>query len=65
MVSPHVEFEVNAHQYNKGYYLADDIYPPWTTLVKIIRCPNGEKEAMFAKEQEMARKNVERAIGII
>jgi hypothetical protein len=65
MASPHVEFEVNGHQFNKGYYLADGIYPPWATLVKIIRRPNGEKGARFAKEQEMGRKNVERAFGIL
>ncbi|KAK1603282.1 hypothetical protein QYE76_018325 [Lolium multiflorum] len=45
--------------------LLDGIYPPWATLVKTIRNPASEQEARFAKEQEAARKDVERAFGIL
>ena len=43
------------------YYLADSIYPNWSTFVKTIPCPQGLKKKHFAKAQELARKDVERA----
>jgi hypothetical protein len=32
-------YTINDYDYNMGYYLADDIYPEWATLVKTIRNP--------------------------
>ncbi|KAK1663617.1 hypothetical protein QYE76_051776 [Lolium multiflorum] len=59
--APLVNYEVNGRHYNKGYYLADDIYPTWSTFVKTISSPKLPKEAWFSKEQETSRKDVERA----
>ena len=63
--SPPMNFTVNGHNYDKGYYLGDGIYPQWTTIVKTIPNPVGEKRKRFAQEQESARKDVERAFGVL
>ncbi|CAN1301641.1 hypothetical protein LINPERPRIM_LOCUS25050 [Linum perenne] len=63
--TPRLKFKVNDSWYNTCYYLADDIYPAWSTLVKTIANPTDNKEALFAELQEGYRKDVERAFGIL
>ncbi|XP_028104314.1 uncharacterized protein LOC114303368 [Camellia sinensis] len=48
-----------------SYYLADGIYPQWTTLVQTISSPQGAKKQHFAMMQESARKDVKRAFGVL
>nr|XP_043623053.1 uncharacterized protein LOC122594744 [Erigeron canadensis] len=61
--APDSSFTVNGTHYKKGYYLADDIYPEWSTFVKAYSCPQDEKRKKFKKFQESARKDVELAFG--
>jgi hypothetical protein len=62
---PQVEFEANDRKYNYGYYLTDDIYPRWQTFVKPVHKPKGKKQTNFHAAQVAARKDVERAFGIL
>jgi hypothetical protein len=48
-----------------GYYLADGIYLQWATFVKTILSPQGNKRKHFVVAQESARKDVERAFGVL
>ncbi|XP_062556708.1 uncharacterized protein LOC134221532 [Armigeres subalbatus] len=63
--APPAEYTVNGRQYSTGYYLADGIYPPLATLVQTISSPVGLKKKYFAQMQESARKDVERAFGVL
>jgi len=63
--APAVNFSINGHDYNMGYYLSDGIYPSWATLIQSITRPVGNKRQYFAKAQEAARKMVERAFGVL
>ncbi|XP_076921986.1 uncharacterized protein LOC143583615 [Bidens hawaiensis] len=63
--APSVNYAINGHDYTMGYYHADGIYPKWQTFVKTIPSPRGNKHKYFAKAQESARKDVERAFGVL
>jgi hypothetical protein len=63
--SPRISYVITGNTYDKGYYLADGIYLSWVTFVKTVRNPADEKCKRFAKEQEAARKDVERAFGVL
>ncbi|KAL0016624.1 hypothetical protein SO802_003693 [Lithocarpus litseifolius] len=41
------------------------IYPKWSTFVKTIPAPQGQKYKLFAAAQEACRKDVERAFGVL
>nr|GEV41239.1 hypothetical protein [Tanacetum cinerariifolium] len=60
-----VPFEVNGVTFQKGYYLADGIYPQWTTFVKPFTVARDERNAVFKRRQESARKDVEIAFGVL
>ncbi|GKA93028.1 putative nuclease HARBI1 isoform X2 [Tanacetum coccineum] len=45
--------------------VADGIYPQWSTFVKSFTVARDEKNVVFKRRQESARKDVERAFGVL
>ncbi|KAD5961172.1 hypothetical protein E3N88_12645 [Mikania micrantha] len=64
---PQCPFMVNGVEYKLGYYLGDEIYPRWATIVKSLQHSpeNDLKRRQFKRAQEAARKDVERAFGVL
>ncbi|GJW63483.1 retrotransposon protein, putative, ty1-copia subclass [Tanacetum coccineum] len=58
-------FVVNERTYKKGYYLADGIYPTWSSFVKTFSIARDEKRLRFKRVQESARKDIKRAFGVL
>ncbi|XP_021726209.1 uncharacterized protein LOC110693396 [Chenopodium quinoa] len=63
--APQVLFGVNGNTYTKGYYLTDGIYPKWSTFIDAVTAPQTAKDMLFTEGQESARKDVERAFGVL
>ncbi|KAJ6818967.1 putative nuclease HARBI1 [Iris pallida] len=63
--APPANYTILGKHYDIGYYLADGIYPKWSTLVQTISQPQGRKKQHFATMQERYRKDVERAFGVL
>ncbi|GJU28037.1 putative heat shock protein 70 family protein, partial [Tanacetum coccineum] len=63
--APEAPFVVNGKTYEKGYYLADEIYPQWSTFVKAFTIARDQKIMKFKRVQESARKDIERAFGVL
>ncbi|GKB41363.1 reverse transcriptase domain-containing protein [Tanacetum coccineum] len=64
-IAPECLFVVNGHTYRKGYYLANGIYPTWSTFVKMFSVARDEKTLKFKRVQEAARKDIERAFRVL
>ncbi|GKA14726.1 protein translocase subunit SecA2, chloroplastic isoform X1 [Tanacetum coccineum] len=65
--APEVPFVANDVNYKWGYYLTDGIYPEWVVLMKSIAQPgsNDVKRIRYKQAHEAARKDVERAFGVL
>ncbi|XP_070675768.1 uncharacterized protein [Malus domestica] len=63
--APRVMYWVNGCKYHRPYYLANNIYPRWSSFFKIVPCPRSAKEKHFASYQEWCWKDVECCFGIL
>jgi hypothetical protein len=63
--APPCNYDIIGHQYTKGYYLANDIYPRWSTVVKTASEPLGLKKSHFASRPEGWKNDVEREFGVL
>ena len=51
--------------FNNTYFLVDGIYPRYTRFVKAMLHPSVEEDCRYTKWQESARKDIERAFGVM
>nr|GEX69634.1 hypothetical protein [Tanacetum cinerariifolium] len=65
--APKIPFVANGVTYPSRYYLVDGIYPELAPLVKTIPKPadDDHKQILYKQKQESARKDVERAFGVL
>ncbi|XP_062099831.1 uncharacterized protein LOC133805681 [Humulus lupulus] len=64
-IAPPAHYVIQGKEYNTSYYLADGIYPKWSTLVQTIHDPRGTKKKHFSMKQESCRNDVECAFGVL
>ncbi|GKE28134.1 ribonuclease H-like domain-containing protein [Tanacetum coccineum] len=64
-IAPVVPYDVNGVTFEKGYYLADGIYPQWAAFVKSFTVVQDERNVVFKCRQESAQKDVERSFGVL
>ncbi|XP_076889167.1 uncharacterized protein LOC143539854 [Bidens hawaiensis] len=64
-VEPTQSFYASGVQFKHGYYLVDGIYNEWSTLVQAYASPVEDKRKYFKKNQESARKDIERAFRVL
>ncbi|XP_039130886.1 uncharacterized protein LOC120267278 [Dioscorea cayenensis subsp. rotundata] len=64
-IVPPTHYIIQGKEYNMGYYLANNIYSKWSTIVQTIHEPRSWKKKYFAMKQESCKKDVECAFGVL
>ncbi|GJX79741.1 ribonuclease H-like domain-containing protein [Tanacetum coccineum] len=63
-IGPVAPFECNGVTFEKGYNLADDIYPQWASFVKSFTVTSSEKNVLYKRKQEELRKDIDPTSGV-
>ena len=58
-------FQIDGEVFKQLYLLVDGIYPPFSRFVKGYKEPIGDYEKALTSWQEAARKDIERAFGVL
>lgn len=58
-------YQINGTNRHQPYFLADGIYPSWSIFLKGFPAPLSAKEKLFTEAHSAARKDVERAFGVL
>ncbi len=58
-------FILDGQPFRRTYFLVNGIYPQYTRFVKAVREPITDQEKRFTGWQESARKDIERAFGML
>ncbi len=60
-----VPYKVHKEEFNQLFFLCDGIYPSYSRFIKGYKEPTTELEKSFTEWQESARKDIERAFGVL
>jgi Plant transposon protein len=60
-----VPFSINNKEFKQLFLLVDGIYPKYSRFVKGIKDPLTDQERKYSAWQEAARKDIERAFGVL
>jgi hypothetical protein len=58
-------YKVNGNVFHRIFVLVDGIYPPYSRFVKGIQMPLTDEEKRYTSWQEAAKKDIERAFGVL
>ena len=56
--APPSNYTIQGKEYNMGYYLADGIYPKWSTTVQTISDPQGPNKSYLQQDKKHVGKMV-------
>eukprot|EP00934_Nitzschia_sp_Nitz4_P000358 Nitzschia sp. Nitz4//scaffold549_size3348//1663//3261//NITZ4_009270-RA/size3348-processed-gene-0.5-mRNA-1//-1//CDS//3329554287//358//frame0 len=60
-----IPFSIEGEEFEEMYLLVDGIYPAYSRFVKSCPIPSSNPESYFSAWQESARKDIERAFGVL
>jgi hypothetical protein len=60
-----VPYNIGSQQFTQMFLLVDGIYPKFSRFVKTVKEPATHQQRVFASWQESARKDIERAFGVL